>query len=398
MNKLLSEIKTCAEQIHQDVIEKRRHIHMYPELSFHEAQTSVYVRQELEKMGIVVKDQIGGYGLVGMIQGGKGEGKTVALRADMDALPIQEANDVPYKSQHPGIMHACGHDVHTSSLLGTAYILQQMKSYFKGQVKLIFQPAEERIPGGASLMIKDGVLQNPEVSSIIGQHVLPYMDCGKIGIRAGTYMASADEIYMTVRGKGGHAASPNLCIDPVVITAQMITALQQVISRSDPRLQSVLSFGRIIADGATNVIPDEVYIEGTFRAMNEEWRAEAHQQIRSIAEGIARSFGASVDLEIRKGYPVLYNEENLSIRTREAIVQYIGEENVVDLDLWMGAEDFAYYTHEIPGCFYRLGTKNEAKGLTHGLHTPKFDIDEEAMAISTGLMAWIAIQTLEAEN
>ncbi len=395
MHPLLSEIKTIAQSIHRTVIERRRHLHMYPELSFQEAQTAVYVRQELEKMGIPVNENIGGYGLVGMIQGEKGGGKTIALRADMDALPIEEANEVSYKSLHPGIMHACGHDVHTSSLLGTAHILKSLTSHFSGQIKLIFQPAEERIPGGASLMIKDRVLQNPTVNSIIGQHVLPYIECGKIGIRKGKYMASADEIYMTIKGKGGHAASPNLCIDPVVISAQVISALQQVVSRSDPRQPSVLSFGRVIAEGATNVIPDEVYIEGTFRAMDEEWRAEAHEQIYSITHNIVQGFKASVDLEIRKGYPALYNNETLTGNTRNYIVEYMGEENVIDLDLWMGAEDFAYYTHEIPGCFYRLGTGNEKKGIVHGLHTPHFDVDEQSMEISTGLMAWIAIQHLE---
>jgi len=394
MQLLLQRIKDLATQIAPDVIQYRRHLHMYPELSYEEKQTADYVKQHLTDMGIPAKTGVGGNGVVGLIKGQKGDGKVLALRGDMDALPIQEQNDVSYASQNPGVMHACGHDVHTASLLGTAAILNQLKSEFAGEIKLIFQPAEERLPGGASFMIKDGVLRDPNVHAIIGQHVLPYLDCGTIGIRSGTYMASADEIYFRIKGKGGHAASPNLCIDPVVITAQIITALQQVISRADPREPSVLSFGKIIGNGATNVIPDEVYVEGTFRAMNETWRKEAHHKIRKIIEGMAASMGATAELDLKVGYPVLINEENLTKATRQAIVAYMGEKNVIDLDLWLAAEDFAYYTHEIPGCFYRLGTGNQVKGATYGLHTPRFNIDEDALHISTGLMAWIALQQM----
>lgn len=397
---LKQHIQQLAVAQHEQVIGTRRHIHAHPELSYEEKETAALVAKRLESFGIDVTPNFAGHGVVGILTGdGAGaDAPTIALRADMDALPILEANEVPYKSTNPGVMHACGHDVHTSSLLGTASILSQLKSHIPGRIKFIFQPAEEKFPGGASLMIKDGVLKNPTVHSIIGQHVQPYLDRGKIGIRSGMYMASADEIYFTVKGKGGHAAHPATFIDPVTATAQILVSLQQVVSRSDPRIPSVLSFGKIIAEGATNIIPNEVYVEGTFRTMDEPWRAEAHKRIARIIHQTAEAFGCTVDLDLRKGYPVLFNDEKVTERTRSFISDYVGEENIVELDLWMAAEDFAYYTHEAPGCFYRLGTRNQEKGIVHGLHTPRFDIDETAMEISTGLMAWIAIQELRAQG
>lgn len=397
---LKQHIQQLAIEQYEQVIETRRHIHAHPELSYQEEKTAALVAERLESFGIEVTPHFAGHGVVGMLSGEQAtdDSPTIALRADMDALPIVEANEVPYKSTNHGVMHACGHDVHTSSLLGTAAILSQLRSELHGNIKFIFQPAEEKFPGGASLMIKDGVLKNPSVRSIVGQHVQPYLDRGKIGIRSGMYMASADEIYITVKGKGGHAAHPATFIDPVTATAQILVALQQVVSRSDPRIPSVLSFGKIIAEGATNVIPNEVYVEGTFRTMNEPWRAEAHEKITRIIHQTAEAFGCTVELDLRKGYPVLFNDEEVTARTRSLISEYVGEENVVDLDLWMAAEDFAYYTHEAPGCFYRLGTRNEEKGIVNGLHTPLFDIDETAMEISTGLMAWIAINELRAQG
>lgn len=394
---LLNKVKSRAEEIHAETIEKRRHIHANPELSFHEEKTAAYVTEALRKLGLDPRQGVGGNGVVAMIQGEKGASeKVVALRADMDALPIKEANEVPYCSKNEGVMHACGHDVHTSSLLGTAGILSELKADFSGSIKLIFQPAEERVPGGASIMIKDGVLKNPAVNSIMGQHVQPYIDCGKVGVRSGMYMASADEIYFTIHGKGGHAAHPATFTDPVTASAQVLVALQQVVSRSDPRIPSVLSFGKITADGATNIIPDKVDVVGTFRTMDEPWRAEAHKRIERTVHGVAESLGCTAELEIRKGYPFLVNDESLTARTSDALRDYMGEENVMELDLWMAAEDFAWYTHEVPGCFYRLGTRNEARGIVHGLHTPRFDIDENALGHSTGLMAWTALKELGA--
>jgi amidohydrolase len=293
-------------------------------------------------------------------------------------------------------MHACGHDVHTASLLGAAKILNEIKDQFEGTIKLIFQPGEELLPGGASLMIKDQVLENPRPSGIIGQHVMPLIPVGKVGFRKGMYMASTDELYVTVKGKGGHGAMPESLVDPVLIASHMIVALQQVVSRNaSPKIPSVLSFGRVEALGATNIIPNEVKIQGTFRTLNEEWRVKAHQHMVSIAKGIVEGMGGELDFEIRSGYPFLKNAEELTERAKQAAIQYLGQENVVDLDIWMAAEDFSYYTQVIDGCFYRLGTRNEAKGIVSGVHTPNFDIDEDALEIGAGLMAWIAVNELE---
>jgi amidohydrolase len=394
MNNLKEKISALANQIHEEVTQKRRHLHAHPELSFEEYKTSLFVKNELGKLGIPFTE-MAGTGVVGIITGEKKSDKVIALRADMDALPIFEANEVAYKSKNEGVMHACGHDVHTSSLLGTAKILSELKSDFGGIVKLIFQPGEERLPGGANLMIQEGVLENPKPNAVMGQHVMPMIEAGKIGIRSGKYMASTDEIYVTIKGKGGHGAQPQQNIDPVVIMAQMITALQTIISRSsDPRSPSVLSFGKVIAQGATNVIPNEVYLEGTFRTLNEDWRAEAHIKMKKLAESIAEGMGGSVDFRIEKGYPFLVNEEKLTARTKQIAIEYLGEENVLDLDIWMAAEDFSYFSQAADACFYRLGTGNKAKGITSSVHTPTFDIDESALALSTGLMAYLTVKEL----
>jgi len=387
-------IQELSQNIFNDVVANRRHLHSHPELSFHETETSAFVAKKLDDLGLEYV-HMADNGLVALIKGGKPSDKVVALRADMDALPITEVNNVPYKSQNEGVMHACGHDAHTSSLLGTATILTQLKDQFAGTIKLIFQPAEEKLPGGASLMIKEGVLENPKPQAVIGQHVMPLIDAGKVGFRAGKYMASTDEIYVTVRGKGGHGAQPQQNVDPVIITAHMLTALQQVVSRfADPKSPTVLSFGKIIANGATNVIPNEVYLEGTFRTMDEKWREEAHRRIKKMAEGLVESMGGTVEFNIMKGYPYLINEEKLTASARSHAEDYLGKENVLDLDIWMAAEDFAYYSQVADSCFYRLGTRNESRGITSSVHTPTFDVEEDAFKISTGLMAYIALKQL----
>ncbi|MDB5111519.1 MAG: amidohydrolase, partial [Mucilaginibacter sp.] len=383
-----------AKNIFDDVVANRRHLHSHPELSFHEVETSAFVAGKLDELGLTYQ-RMADNGLVALIKGEKPSDKVIALRADMDALPITEANDVSYKSKNNGVMHACGHDVHTSSLLGAAKILTTIKKDFGGTIKLIFQPAEEKLPGGASLMIKEGVLENPKPQAVIGQHVMPLIDAGKVGFRSGQYMASTDELYVTVKGKGGHAAQPQQNIDPVIITAHILTALQQVVSRAaDPKSPTVLSFGKVIANGATNVIPNEVYMEGTFRAMDEKWRAEAHIKMKKMAEGIAESMGGSCDFNIVKGYPFLINEPKLTASARAYAEDYLGKENVLDLDIWMAAEDFAYYSQVADACFYRLGIRNESRGITSSVHTPTFDIEETSLETSVGLMAYLAVKQL----
>lgn len=391
---LKDKITYLANQIYSDVVANRRHLHANPELSFHEYETCAYVAQKLDELGIEYK-KMANTGLVALIKGAKQSDTVVALRADMDALPIVEANNVVYKSKNPGVMHACGHDVHTSSLLGTAKILTELKNEFGGTVKLIFQPAEEKLPGGANMMIKEGVLENPKPDAVLGQHVMPLIETGKVGFRSGKYMASTDEIYVTVHGKGGHGAQPQQNIDPVLITSHIIIALQQIISRvADPKTPSVLSFGKVIANGATNVIPNEVYLEGTFRTMDEDWRAKAHEKMKKMAEGIAEAMGGSCDFNIVRGYPFLINEEVLTAAARAYAEDYLGKENVLDLDIWMAAEDFAYYSQVSDACFYRLGTGNVSRGITSSVHTPTFDVDEDSLRLSTGLMTYIALKQL----
>lgn len=391
---LRDEIRRYASNITDSVVQYRRHLHAHPELSFHEYETSAFIKDRLDEMGIAWKP-IAETGVVALIKGEQQSDRVIALRADMDALPITEANDVSYSSKNNGVMHACGHDVHTSSLLGTANILQSIKNKFGGTVKLIFQPGEEKLPGGAILMIQGGVLKDPVPEAVIGQHVSPLIEAGKIGIRKGKFMASMDEIFVTVHGKGGHGAQPHLNIDPVMITAQILVSLQQIVSRmANPILPSVLSFGKVIANGANNVIPDEVYLEGTFRTLDEAWRADAHTRMKKMAERIAESMGGSCDFTITKGYPVLINEENLTKKVTAFAKEYLGKENVEDIDIWMAAEDFAWYSQSVDSCFYLLGIQNKEKGIVSSLHTPTFNIDENALALSIGLMAYIAVKQL----
>ena len=389
---ILKKIKELSNEYASEVISFRRHLHANPELSYQEFNTAQFIASQLKSLGITPQEGVAGTGVVALVEGKNPTKRVVALRADIDALPIIELNSVDYKSKNIGVMHACGHDVHTSSLLGTAKILQTIKDQFEGSVKLIFQPGEEKNPGGASIMIKEGVLQNPAPSSIIGQHVFPLLPVGKIGFREGKYMASSDEIYLKVIGKGGHGAAPELTIDPVVIASHIIIALQQIISRNaSPKQPTVLTFGKITANGATNIIPDEVNIAGTFRALDEGWRKEGLERIQKMAESIAEGMGGRCEVDIHHGYPYLENSPELTQRIKKAAEEYLGKENVVDIDLTLGSEDFAYYSQIIPASFYRLGTRNEAKGITSYVHTPTFDIDEDALKIGPGLMAWMAI-------
>ena len=388
-------IKQLAKDYAAEVVANRRYLHINPELSFQEYNTAKFVAQKLKDIGLTPQEGIANTGVVAIIEGRNPSSKVVGLRADMDALPIFEKNDVPYKSQNEGVMHACGHDAHTSSLLGTAKILHQLREDFEGTIKLIFQPAEEKAPGGASIMIKEGVLENPSLTSMLGQHVAPNIPVGKIGFREGMYMASTDEVYMTIKGKGGHGAMPDQLIDPVLIASHVIVSLQQIISRNrKPANPSVLSFGRFIADGVTNVIPNEVTIQGTFRCMDEEWREDGLRRMKKMAEGITEAMGGVCEFEIVKGYPFLKNHPELTRRIKAEATTFMGQENVIDLDLWMAGEDFAFYSQVVDSCFYRLGTRNEARGIISGVHTPTFDIDEAALEIGPGLMSWLAIREL----
>ena len=388
-------IKQLAQENFEEIRAIRRHLHQHPELSFQEFETAKFIQQKLTEYGISFQPNVAKTGIVAIVEGKNPSAKTIALRADMDALPIIEQNKLDYTSLNNGVMHACGHDAHTACLLGAGKILQTLKNEFEGSVKLIFQPSEEKLPGGASEMIKEGVLENPIVESIIGQHVFTPFKVGTVAFCFGNMMASTDEIYITIKGKGGHGAYPQDTKDPVMMAAQMLVAMQQVVSRTvSPFQPAVLTFGKVIANGATNIIPDEVYLEGTFRAMDETVRAEAHQKIKEITTNIVSAFGGTVDINIAKGYPVLTNNEVLTQRSYDRAVAYLGKENVIITTPRMGAEDFAFYSQKIPACFYRLGTGNPDKGINSNIHTPTFNIDENALIIGMGLMAFHAIGEL----
>lgn len=389
---LKEKIRHLAAQYSVEMTAIRRHLHAYPELSEKEEHTAAFIQEKLDDWGIAYRSGIGGHGIIGKIQGVNPGKRMIALRADMDALPIMESNEVDYKSCNPGVMHACGHDVHMACLLGAIRILNDLRDEFEGTLRLIFQPSEEKFPGGALAMIREGILENPRPECIFGQHVLPSLEAGRVGFRSGRYMASTDEIYLTVKGKGGHAATPELNVDTVLIASHIVVAMQQLVSRSaPPGIPTVLSFGRFIAEGRTNIIPGEVKIDGTFRTFDEEWRAKAHEKITTLAKGMAQSMGGNCEVFIDKGYLFLVNDDMVTEKSKNLAVEYLGEDNVVDLEQRMTAEDFAYYSHIIPACFYRLGVKNPAWTGIRNLHTPEFDADESSIETGMGLMAWLAV-------
>jgi amidohydrolase len=394
--KLKEKIQKLAADYLDENIEIRRQIHKNPELAFKESETAKYISQKLTEYGIEHQNKVAKTGIVGLIKGRNPESKTIALRADMDALPISEANDCEYKSQNEGIMHACGHDAHMASLLIAGKILHELKDEFDGSIKLFFQPSEEHFPGGAKIMIEEGVLKNPKVEKVFGQHVYPELEAGKVGVKQGKYMASTDEVYLTIKGKGGHGALPHQNIDPIVIASHIVIGLQQIVSRNAvPGVPTVLSFGRMIGEGRTNVIPEEVKLEGTLRTFDEEWRADVHKRIEKMATGIAEGMGASCEVFIDHGYPFVYNDDKSAAMVKEYMIEYLGSENVEDLEYRMTAEDFAYFSHAVPSVFYRLGTRNEDRNITSNLHTNTFDIDETSLETGSGLMAWLAVKELE---
>jgi hippurate hydrolase len=372
----------------------RRHIHQHPELSFEEHETAAFISSLLKEWGIAHETGIAGTGIVGVLEGRSPGKRCIAVRAELDALPILEGNDVPYKSRNEGVMHACGHDVHATCLLGLLRIFSQHKDEWEGRLKFIFQPGEEKHPGGGSLMIAEGVLKNPDVDAIFGLHVYPHLPAGTVGFRAGQYMASTDELHIVIHGKGGHAALPHQTIDPIAIAAQVITSLQQVVSRrSNPVSPCVLSFGKIAGGTVNNVIPETVELSGTLRAMDEAWREQAHELIRGIVTNICEAFGARADIEIPKGYPSLINDPALTARAEAAAKEFLGEEQVKLLSLRMTADDFAFYSHQVPGCYFRIGT-NRGVAFTASVHHPQFDIDEAALETAIGTMGWVVLEEL----
>lgn len=397
MEDLKQSVLQLSKEIFPLIVNIRRHFHSNPELSLQEYETAAFIAKQLGEWGIPYKKGIAGTGIVATIEGINPHSDLIVLRADMDALPIHEISETTYRSNSNGVMHACGHDVHMASLLGSAYILNSLKDRWEGSIRLIFQPSEENYPGGASMMIKEGVLENPRPRCIFGQHVFPNLPAGKVGFRPGASMASTDEVYITVRGKGGHGATPELITDPVVAAAGVLLALQQVVSRkAPPSVPTVLSFGRFIADGKVNIIPGEAHLEGTIRTYDESWRNQAHDWIRQIAIKTAEAHGAACEVRIEHGYPVLINNTALTLRAMAHASELIGKDNIMEIEPRMTAEDFAYYSQIIPACFYRLGTSNESLGITANLHTPNFDIDEDALLTGPALMAWIAINELKA--
>ena len=389
---MLEKIKSLAAQFSDEFKSIRHHLHAHPELSYQEFNTSTFIQKKLTEFNIPFT-VLAKTGVVGIVEGKNPTSRIIALRADMDALPIQEENDVPYKSTVNGVMHACGHDVHTTCLLGAAKILQELKTEFEGTVKLIFQLGEEKNPGGASLMIAEGVLENPAPTKIIALHVHPGLAVGKLSFKKGRVMASADEIYISIKGKGGHAAAPHLTQDTVLIASQLIVSLQQIISRNNnPTSPSVLSICSIHGGNATNVIPSEVKLMGTFRAMDETWRYKAHELIKSQAKAIVEGMGAELDLHIDVGYPTVDSEPFLTEQCTQLATTYLGKTNIEETELRMGGEDFGYYTQQIPGCFFRLGVRNESKGIIHNVHTSQFNIDENAIEIGIGIMSWLGVK------
>ena len=398
---ILKELNAKIENIFPKIVAIRRHIHQHPELSFQEYETSAYIQQQLGELGIPF-EIVAQTGVVAVLTGQKSASDDiVVLRADIDALPIDEQNDVGYKSKNSGVMHACGHDFHTANLLGAASILNDYKTEFSGKIVLLFQPAEEKIPGGAIQVLESGILESfgGTIKAVLGLHVSPRVSVGKVGLRSGRFMASSDEFYFTIKGRGGHAAEPHRAVDPIMIGAQLLTTLQQVVSRkANPDVPSVLTFGRFIGDGAANVIPEEVKLAGTFRTMDEVWRKEALETVAEIAATLPVSLGAKVEVEVRHGYPALYNDPALTQKVKTIIAETMGNSVPQDLEIWMAAEDFAYYSYRYPALFMLIGTNNDDSATQYGLHNPQFNLDEKAFETSIAVLVNAAISLLNESN
>ncbi|MDI1356528.1 MAG: M20 family metallopeptidase [bacterium] len=401
---MLSEdkIRTLAEGYFKKVLEIRRHLHRHPELSFAEFETSKFIQKQLSEAGIPFTSGHVKTGIIALIKGKNPGKRTLLLRADMDALPIQEINDVPYCSQNKGIMHACGHDVHSACALGAALILNDLRDHFEGSIKIMFQPGEEVLPGGANLMIREGVLENPQVDRAIALHVFPSMETGKVGFRSGMYMASTDELYLTVKGKGGHAAMPAEYINPLISASEILLAIntkymlpQEIKGTPAEHIPTVVAFGKIEGRGATNIIPEKVELAGTLRTMDEAWREQLHFDLKELVKRISKKNNVEAELKIEKGYPFLVNDPQFTSSCFAEAQTYLGKNRVEELPLRMTAEDFAFISQKVPSCFFRLGTGNKELGITAGVHTANFNIDENSLKIGTGLLAWLCIKGLE---
>jgi amidohydrolase len=391
---IATEIENSLSQLTAELQAWRRHLHMHPEPSFQEWKTMDFVCSVLEKYGISYEKGVAETGVVAVIRASwhDQDASCLGLRADLDALPIHELNEVPYKSQNEGWMHACGHDVHTTILLGTAVVLSRHKEILKRPIKLIFQPGEEQSPGGATLMLKAGVLENPNVSELVALHVYPELPVGEVGLRSGLYMASSDELHIDIEGVGGHGALPARFINPIDAGMAWMQACKTELNELCPAsVPQVLTFGRFEALGSTNVVAGTAQIKGTFRTMDEVWRAQAHELLQAQAEKIGAKTGATIKLHIAKGYPFLKNDPALTARVAEILKNTLGPNKVQALDLRMTAEDFAFYSQEKPVCFFRLGVGNQEKGIVHAVHHPRFDIDEQALEIGVKCMVQIAL-------
>ena len=391
MNLELKElITTKVSAIYEKIKGYREHLHQNPELSYKEFNTMEYVAAKLKEIGIPYEKGVAGTGIIGIIRSSKhSENQAcIGLRADLDALPIQEQNTASYKSKVEGIMHACGHDVHTSILLGAAEILFELREDLEHPVKLIFQPGEEKNPGGASLLIEAGVLENPKVKEMYALHVFPELEVGKLAIRPGLNMASCDELHLEIIGVGGHGAMPEKCINPILIGSEFIIEAQNIIHKSCPKeVPCVISFGHFDALGATNVIPERAEIKGTFRTMNEEWRQKAAILLMDLANNLENKYKGNVNLIISKGYPFLKNDEELTEKLKTKFESFFGPEKIEGLALRMTSEDFSFYSQTIPVCFFRLGVGNKEKGIIYSVHHPKFDVD--SACLKTGMLAMI---------
>lgn len=395
---LQDQIKNKSKEYYQKILEIRRHLHSHPELSFQEFKTSEFIQQQLSAARIPFTNGHVKTGIIALIKGKNPEKKTLLLRADMDALPIEEKNEVPYKSSNRGVMHACGHDVHSACVLGAAFILNDLRNEWEGTVKIMFQPGEEVLPGGANLMIAEGVLVHPRVDKAIALHVFPSMEAGKAGFKSGMYMASTDELYITVNGKGGHAAMPAEYVNPIIIAAEILLEIDKAFMKPgalENAIPTVVAFGNIEGSGATNVIPEKVELCGTCRTMDEDWRSEIHHRLHALVRKISDKYHYPSVLRIEKGYPFLVNDVGFTNACMKAARNYLGDANVEELPIRMTAEDFAFITQKVPSCFFRLGTGNSKKGIVSGVHTPTFDIDEAALETGMGLLAWLALNELQ---